>query len=125
MSASINSNAGAGAAAARNFQEHASRVPVLETGESNPPAFLWVNAPVRCQMHTSPFRLLNLAESCTDYNHGGLAILRFGAGPNDPLRTALRERWNLIGAIPTRKRYRGDFNGRPSCFRQPPFRDMG
>jgi hypothetical protein len=28
-------------------------------------------------MHTSPLCLLNLAETCTEYNHDGLAILRF------------------------------------------------
>ena len=65
------------ASAARDFEKYARRIPVRQTAECDATAFLLRNAPFHCQMHTSPFRLLNLAESCTDYNHGGLAILRF------------------------------------------------
>src|ERR1700759_651950 len=40
-----------------------------------------MNAPVRFQMHTSPFSLLNLAESCTDYNHDGSGVRYFKPQP--------------------------------------------
>jgi hypothetical protein len=40
-----------------------------------------MNAPVRFQMHTSPLNLLNLAESCTDYNHDGSGVLNFEPQP--------------------------------------------
>src|ERR1700761_8387473 len=65
------------AAAACNFEENACRIPVGQTAERNAVAFLSRNAPFHCQMHTSPFRLLNLAEVCADYNHGGSDVLYF------------------------------------------------
>src|SRR5262249_41172032 len=58
---------GAEAATTHDFQEDARRVPICETGGRNL-AFLLGNAPFRGDMHTSPFRLLNLAEYCANHN---------------------------------------------------------
>src|ERR1700752_22483 len=68
---------GAKAAAACNLQENAGRVPIGEPAESDPLAFLRRNAPFHCQTHTISFRMLNLAESGPDHNHGGLAAESF------------------------------------------------
>jgi hypothetical protein len=55
-------------------------------------------------MHTSPFRLLNLAESCTDYNHDGSAILCFNLSLNIAALGGSGAMRRRIGTIPANKK---------------------
>src|SRR5581483_8885031 len=68
---------GAEAAGTRDFEKDAGSVPIGKTAAGQLLAFLLGNAPVCWQMHTKPFRVLNLAESRADHNLDGLAACGF------------------------------------------------
>src|SRR5262249_54235158 len=62
---------GAETTAARDFQENPGRVPVCQAADGGVLAFLLWNAPFCRQIHTKPFRLLNLTEYDVNHNHDG------------------------------------------------------